>query len=522
MQIKDSVFYEDFGAVGDGIKDDFFAIKAAHDYANENGLSVKGTQGKTYLIHDIVGEGESASSVLIKTNVDWTGVNFTIDDRGYYRKDKNNSLIFDVIAETPMLSVSEPEEIEKIFGKRKISRGFSGKINWSDYGYDALLILKNKNQKHFIRAGGDADSGQIQSELIVVDKNGQIRPDTPFMFDYEDITEVRIYRSDDKPLTIKGGHFTHIANDTPQTREDWGSFGRGLRVYRSNVTVDGLTHVMTGALPGTKNNDEPKGPPYSGFLSVVCCTDVKLLNCTLVAKRYSGIAGTYDFSAGTANNLYLYNVNQSNYYKEDGKTPTMDYREYWGIGGTNYCKNLVYDSCLMSRYDAHCGVYNGKVINSTVCNMELIGGGDMLIEGTTFTPINFTPVMLRGDYGCTWRGTITVKDCTINSAVKTNASLISTGWYNHYFGYVCYMPNIILDNLHWKGLTSNNVFVCSYAPIDTVHLPTLVDGSVNMNPYMPPEYIKVINNNDGINYQMYDAMFYSKTKIEGISRLPSN
>ena len=30
------VRYEDFGAVGDGITNDFFAMKRAHNYANEN------------------------------------------------------------------------------------------------------------------------------------------------------------------------------------------------------------------------------------------------------------------------------------------------------------------------------------------------------------------------------------------------------------------------------------------------------------------------------------------------------
>ena len=38
---KNAVFYKDFGAVGDGVTDDFHAIKAAHDYANEHKLPVK-------------------------------------------------------------------------------------------------------------------------------------------------------------------------------------------------------------------------------------------------------------------------------------------------------------------------------------------------------------------------------------------------------------------------------------------------------------------------------------------------
>ena len=40
MELKKTVCYEDFGAVGDGKTDDFDAISRAHAYANENGLDV--------------------------------------------------------------------------------------------------------------------------------------------------------------------------------------------------------------------------------------------------------------------------------------------------------------------------------------------------------------------------------------------------------------------------------------------------------------------------------------------------
>ena len=49
MELKKTVSYEDFGAVGDGKTDDFDAIARAHAYANENNLEVK-VRGKTYYI----------------------------------------------------------------------------------------------------------------------------------------------------------------------------------------------------------------------------------------------------------------------------------------------------------------------------------------------------------------------------------------------------------------------------------------------------------------------------------------
>ena len=48
--MKKYVTYEEFGAVGDGVHDDFAAICKAHDYANENGLPVKANDNATYYI----------------------------------------------------------------------------------------------------------------------------------------------------------------------------------------------------------------------------------------------------------------------------------------------------------------------------------------------------------------------------------------------------------------------------------------------------------------------------------------
>ena len=66
--------YTSFGAVGDGVTDDFEAILMTHEYANENGLSVY-AEGKTYYI------GRNTVAARIMTDTDWTGATFIIDDR---------------------------------------------------------------------------------------------------------------------------------------------------------------------------------------------------------------------------------------------------------------------------------------------------------------------------------------------------------------------------------------------------------------------------------------------------------
>ena len=52
----------------------------------------------------------------------------------------------------------------------------------------------------------------------------------------------------------------------------------------------------------------------------------------------------------------------------------------WGLGGTNYCKNMEYINSTVTRFDAHAGLYNGKIINCNVSGVMITGYGDLIIE----------------------------------------------------------------------------------------------------------------------------------------------
>ena len=58
MSDKKYVTYEEFGAKGDGVTDDFAALFAAHKYANENGLDVRANDDAHYYIHSPLVDGE--------------------------------------------------------------------------------------------------------------------------------------------------------------------------------------------------------------------------------------------------------------------------------------------------------------------------------------------------------------------------------------------------------------------------------------------------------------------------------
>ena len=68
------VRYSDFGARGNGKKDDIKAIAATHAYANRSGLRVKADEGATYYI------GGKELTVIIQTDTDFGTATFLIDD----------------------------------------------------------------------------------------------------------------------------------------------------------------------------------------------------------------------------------------------------------------------------------------------------------------------------------------------------------------------------------------------------------------------------------------------------------
>jgi len=119
--------------------------------------------------------------------------------------------------------------------------------------------------------------------------------------------------------------------------------------------------------------------------------------------------------------------------------------------GSNFSKNLIYDHCVLSRFDAHQGVANATIRNSTLGHMGInaIGSGTLLIENSTIRARSF--VNLRPDYGSTWQAEVIIRNCVFVPAGGKPANPTLIGGSNsgqHDFGYICYMPErITVENL---------------------------------------------------------------------------
>jgi hypothetical protein len=365
------VRYRDFGARGDGKTDDLDAIAATHAFANQQGLVVKADEGATYYI-----SGKNRP-VAIQTDTDFGTAAFIIDDTDV----QNRTAHVFVVG-----SNLRPFTLEGISSLKRNQE----KINVS-LPAACLITVTNSQVRRYIRFGPNQNNGSPQTDIFIVDKNGQVDMNAPIIWDFDQITDITALPLDETTLTITGGRFTTIAN---KAESKYTYYSRGIAIRRSNVVVDGLEHRVTG--------EGDHGAPYGGFLNVGDCAYVTVKNSILTGhKTYQTIGsagvtvsmGTYDISLNRALNVSFVNCSQTNDINDS---------RYWGIMGSNYCKNIVYDKCTFSRFDAHMGVANATIRNSTLGHQGInaIGSGVITVENSTIRGRNL--INLRSDYGSTW------------------------------------------------------------------------------------------------------------------------
>ena len=471
------VYYEDFGAAGDGKTNDFEAIYLTHLAANKGGQTVKATAGKTYYISDTTVNG-SVQSATIQTNVDWTGAKFIIDDTGLTASGIGKSAIFKVTNDENAIKITNKSVLAEINADR-IGPGTDkivipkDKIN--NWDGPVMAVLYNSNHKVYRRRGYGGFDGASQMELVILDKDGNVSEETPLMFDYRDLTQITVYRLDpSKAITIKGGEITTIAS-----KKDTAYISRNLSVSRSYTTLLGVKHYVKGELElynqvDADGNKIADGACYSAFYAVGSATDVTLKDCVMTARREFN--SSYEFSASTANNVVLDGCTQSNFWvtvdenyeihpatkdtpgaiasQGSVKVRGTGLPLFWGAGSSNYCKNLKYIDTQLSRYDAHAGVYNGEIIGCEITGIELTGWGTFTIEDTEWYSygggsIANSLIYLRNDYGCTFNGTIKIKnvDAYFNTTKANDSYLFYHSYANWYFGYTAAFPSVEIDNL---------------------------------------------------------------------------
>lgn len=414
------ISYSELGAKGDGKTDDIDAIAATHAVANKYILSVKADKGASYYI------GGKERTVIVRTDTDFGTAAFIIDDTEVQNR---NAAVFMISSALQPIKLKMISSLKR--NQQKIDQSLPAAC---------LITVTNANVKRYIRFGLNQNNGASQTDIFIADKNGNLDMNAPIIWDFDQITDITALPIDEKTLTITGGRFTTIAN---KVESKYTYYNRNIAIRRSHVIVQGLEHRVIG--------EGEHGAPYGGFINIGDCAYVTVKNTVLTGhKTYSTIGaagkpvsmGTYDISVNRALNISFVNCSQTN---------DINDKTYWGILGSNYSKNLLYDSCTFSRFDAHMGVANATIRNSTLGHMGInaIGSGVLTVENSTINGNNV--INLRSDYGSTWQGEVFIRNCVFVPAggKPINASLIGgSNSSQHDFGYTCYMPErITIENL---------------------------------------------------------------------------
>lgn len=431
------VTYEAFGAAGDGVTDDMEAICKAHDFANRSGRSVGSKPDATYHL------GRRALTAVIATDTDWNTSRFLIDDSQGVENHRRplfevRSLLKPVDIKIDRLSRDQPS-----LGARPPA--------------DCLVYVENSHRKIYIRRGLNQNSGTGQKEVFILRRDGSV--EGAIEWDYDTITRIEARPIDPRPLVLRGGVFTTVANRMRQEK-GYNYWSRNIRIGRSNTEVEGLTHRVTG--------ETEVGHPYAGFLDIHQCANITLRNCAIDAhKTYRTIGsagkpvsmGTYGYSASLVVNFRMVGCRMQD----------ITDRSRWGVIGSNFMKNILLEDCALNRMDVHQGVSGSYVIRRTTlghAGFNAIGRGRLILEDCTLHGSHL--IAFRSDYGSTWDGDALIRNCRWIPGAGAASSPVLFGLRNdgtHDFGYPCSMPReiridglFIDDSKHPKGYAGVTFF----------------------------------------------------------------
>ncbi len=366
--------------------------------------------------------------------------------------------------------------------------------------------IEDENVKQYIRySGTNTNSGSNERDVFLIDtetKTNLSDIEWSFNMDSEKLS-VRIWPVPENPITIKNGNFTtkvnHDAfylNNGKCANQNYNN--RNIRIaFTGNVTISGVKHYLDeNAYTGSGysytcyySDSNPLGNAYYGFVrldraSYINVNNVDLTPHTTPIRTVTGSTSSYNY--GTYDLVYNYSTNVqfnnlsfacasgsktrgSSCYEE-----MMIEKSKWGLVESSGSRNVFFTNSQLNRIDAHEGVMNLYVTDSTIGakGFRLIGSGDFYANNLL---MDRSPgiLQLREDYGSTWNGTVVMDDITFtipnNTFDSSTIYLVKSGRQytsslndnTHDFGYLTYFPNLYLNNItldntgKYNGVTLN-------------------------------------------------------------------
>ncbi len=562
------VRYSDFGVTGDGKTNDFAAIRRAHIAANalQDAFPVYNVVASSGVGTFYIGmpDDGGVAAISVKTDVDWDGAHFIIDDTvvdidgdGYAAAKQS---IFALVSDSGKRGYSCTADMPDGVAAGATNVGFAP-------GELTMISLKNVSVRHYIRQGLNENSGAAQTEMILVDAYGNIDPTTPVEWDYTnsdfctlgcetvdansnkvcDTCSTNItksfsatrYTAADAPIIISGldkdGNINCVwetwTNDNVSL-ETYNQYSRNISVTRSNTTIEGIDRVFVE----DDTNSTPR-QTYSGVVNVSYSynTTIKdfLVNQHLSHYQTNGaLLGSYEFSGSNSINTSWINCKIKNFFDSNGKVT------YRGMFGTNYMRNSYLKGCVLTSFDSHTGAYNVTIEDSTFEHINYVGGGEVIMRNVTvYVDGGYGACILRQDYGSMWKGDIKMDGITLrhsSSYSKSYIDLVRAAYTNWYFGFTTHLPGkIYANNIKIEQYTRTSAdYEMGYGTIveptiststKTLGIHQLINSQMkndydystandnNLDPKVCTEAVYITNTSATISYP--DHWFYKNMKV---------
>ena len=438
---------------------------------------------------------DEITSIKIETNTDWNEAKFIIHDEDIQEKETRNYPIFQIRSKENNITITDEQELSNIevnTATRKIPQLAGNGL--------CLCIVYDENKKQYIRSGENANNGKEKIDLFKIDNDGNLLNEV--QWDFDNITKILLIPIPEETITVQNGNFVTKINENNYEQEQ-GYMNRNIICNRSNTKIVNINHKI--------EDNENIGGPYYGFLQVEWASDITMENCYLTAHKYKATS-SYDLILE-----YAINVNLNHIYSDDIQDDTR-----WGITGTSYVKDIIYNNCKLNRIDSHCEVHN-LTINSCeigVYGITTIGSGNLDIINTSISTKN-SMIYLRDDYGSTWNGTISIKNCTLKGTKSPNILYFKTtydGGNIHNYGYDLYLPNLIIDGLTIEDDNISNQYNNLYVFQNTAEKTGAGNGDMRNNYSLPQSVIiKNYKTVSGRKIKLFSNKFYNSLDELGIN-----
>ena len=269
-------------------------------------------------------------------------------------------------------------------------------------GYKRYLCTAiNSNKMQYIRYGAvNGNSGTSQRDNFIIDSDCNVLND--IQWDFDEVTSFTIQPIPNESINIENGKFIYnnieTQSETPYKR---GSSNKKIYYYRG-ISINKSGNINISNVSSKLKIDKLSGS-YSGFISANNCADLRITNCELFTRKMSLVGrSTYGLIINNSVNVECTNITSNGIYDDNR----------WGIVNTNFSKDVVFNECYLNRVDAHQGIYNLTVKDSTIGTkgLTMTGQGVLNVINTKITAEKF--INLREDYGSTWNGDVNIIDCT--------------------------------------------------------------------------------------------------------------